>query len=106
MNRQEHDQAVRNLAEMPAPALGIDLDGCVDEAPIFFPLLTSRWPGKVFVMREMKKFSFDATPSGSTTHQSEDAALAGPGLETHRLDRGIRFPPVALPVPTDPRNTR
>jgi hypothetical protein len=50
VNRQEHDQAVRNLAEMPAPSLGIDLDGCVDEAPIFFQILTSRWPGKVFVI--------------------------------------------------------
>ena len=50
MNRQEHDQAVLNLAEMPAPSLGIDLDGCVDEAPIFFQILTNRWPGKVFVI--------------------------------------------------------
>lgn len=50
MKRHEHDQAFRKLAEMPAPALGIDLDGCVDEAPIFFQVLTSRWPGKVVVI--------------------------------------------------------
>jgi pantothenate kinase len=32
------------------PILGIDLDGCVDEAPIFFRTLTSVWPGKVIVI--------------------------------------------------------
>jgi len=34
----------------PEPSLGIDLDGCVDEAPIFFSVLTACWPGKVFVI--------------------------------------------------------
>lgn len=43
-------QALRNLMEMPRPSLGIDLDGCVDEAPIFFSTLTQNWPGKVFVI--------------------------------------------------------
>jgi hypothetical protein len=38
------------LADMPYPSLGIDLDGCVDEAPLFFRLLTNYWPGKVFVL--------------------------------------------------------
>jgi len=33
-----------------APSLGIDLDGCVDEAPIFFSTLTNYWPGKVYVL--------------------------------------------------------
>jgi uncharacterized HAD superfamily protein len=32
------------------PSLGIDLDGCVDEAPIFFSTLTHSWPGKVVVI--------------------------------------------------------
>ena len=50
MNLKEQTEAVRNLVEMPAPSLGIDLDGCVDEAPIFFAILTRRWPGKVFVI--------------------------------------------------------
>lgn len=39
-----------SLFSCPAPSLGIDIDGCVDEAPIFFKLLTSHWPGKVFVV--------------------------------------------------------
>ncbi len=42
--------AVRNLSAHAQPSLGIDLDGCVDEAPIFFNILTNRWPGKVFVI--------------------------------------------------------
>jgi hypothetical protein len=32
------------------PILGIDLDGCVDEAPLFFRTLTSVWRGKVIVI--------------------------------------------------------
>lgn len=32
------------------PALGIDLDGCVDEMPVFFSTLTNTWPGKVYVI--------------------------------------------------------
>ncbi len=38
------------LFTTPAPTLGLDLDGCVDEAPIFFRLLSSCWPGKVVVI--------------------------------------------------------
>lgn len=34
----------------PQPSLGIDIDGCVDEAPLFFQVLTNCWPGKVFVI--------------------------------------------------------
>jgi hypothetical protein len=34
----------------PYPSLGIDLDGCVDECPIFFSILTKSWHGKVFVI--------------------------------------------------------
>jgi len=30
--------------------MGLDLDGCVDEAPIFFNLLTNSWKGKVFII--------------------------------------------------------
>lgn len=43
-------KASTNILATPHPSLGIDLDGCVDEAPIFFSILTSRWPGKVFVI--------------------------------------------------------
>ena len=38
------------LMTSPVPSLGLDLDGCVDEAPIFFNLLTNFWPGKVYVI--------------------------------------------------------
>ncbi|WP_437191326.1 hypothetical protein [Planctomicrobium sp. SH527] len=42
--------ALQSLSSIPYPSLGIDLDGCVDECPIFFQLLTGCWPGKVFVI--------------------------------------------------------
>lgn len=38
------------LNSIPSPSLGIDLDGTIDEAPIFFHLLTHRWSGKVFII--------------------------------------------------------
>ena len=34
----------------PVPTLGIDLDGCCDEAPAFFGTLTHVWPGSVVVI--------------------------------------------------------
>jgi hypothetical protein len=43
------NKAVRN-ADMPAPSLGIDIDGCVSDYPVFFSTLTNSWPGKVFVI--------------------------------------------------------
>lgn len=42
--------ALQGLFEIPQPSLGIDLDGCVDECPLFFRVLTHSWPGKVFVL--------------------------------------------------------
>lgn len=42
--------ALEGLFSCPNPSLGIDIDGCVDEAPLFFKLLTKCWPGKVFVI--------------------------------------------------------
>jgi len=30
--------------------IGLDLDGCIDEAPAFFGPLSQIWPGKVFVI--------------------------------------------------------
>ena len=36
------------------PSLGIDLDGCVDECPLFFKVLTHCWPGKVYVLTYRK----------------------------------------------------
>ena len=32
------------------PSIGIDLDGTIDEAPIFFRVLCNHWPGKVFII--------------------------------------------------------
>lgn len=47
---QQVADILSGLLEMPKPSLGIDIDGCVDEAPLFFQLLTSCWPGQVFVI--------------------------------------------------------
>lgn len=33
-----------------APAIGIDLDGCIDEAPEWFRILTHVWTGRVYVI--------------------------------------------------------
>ena len=35
---------------MSIPAIGLDLDGCIDEAPDFFTPLSRVWPGKVYVI--------------------------------------------------------
>lgn len=32
------------------PALGLDLDGCIDEAPEFFQTLAQVWTGRVYVI--------------------------------------------------------
>lgn len=32
------------------PVLGLDLDGCVDEAPFFFQPLSHFWPGRIIVI--------------------------------------------------------
>lgn len=32
------------------PAIGLDLDGTIDEAPGFFALLARSWPGKVYIL--------------------------------------------------------
>ena len=32
------------------PKLGIDLDGCIDEAPDFFRTLSHVWPGEVIII--------------------------------------------------------
>ncbi len=44
-----HD-ASRQDASHSAPAIGIDLDGCIDEAPEWFRILTHVWPGRVYVI--------------------------------------------------------
>jgi hypothetical protein len=35
------------LSTCPAPALRFDLDGCVDESPIIFQVLSHYWPGSM-----------------------------------------------------------
>jgi hypothetical protein len=47
---KEVSKILTDIFTVPAPSLGIDIDGCVDECPIFFRILTSVWPGKVFVV--------------------------------------------------------
>ena len=49
---REVAEALANIYDMPfqAPTLGIDLDGCVDECPVFFRTLTAVWPGDVVVI--------------------------------------------------------
>jgi hypothetical protein len=41
---------LRNLVDQGTPPIGLDLDGCIDEAPEFFGMLSMVWPGKVFVI--------------------------------------------------------
>jgi uncharacterized HAD superfamily protein len=33
-----------------APTLGLDLDGCITDAPEFFSAWSHSWPGKVFII--------------------------------------------------------
>lgn len=47
---QNATDVLRNVLTQPKPTLGIDLDGCVDEAPGFFSLLSHVWPGDVIVI--------------------------------------------------------
>ena len=43
-------EATKNLMTTVYPSIGIDIDGCIDEFPIFFQLLSNYWPGKVYVI--------------------------------------------------------
>lgn len=42
--------ALCEVFSQPQPTLGIDLDGCVDESPTFFSVLSHVWPGDVVVI--------------------------------------------------------
>lgn len=42
--------AFTRLLEPIYPSLGLDLDGTIDEAPIFFQTLTNCWPGRVYII--------------------------------------------------------
>lgn len=66
---------LREVVRQPQPTLGIDLDGCVDESPSFFNILTHVWPGDVIVI---------------TFRRDRDKAIAN--LKKH----GIRYTDVVL----------
>jgi hypothetical protein len=42
--------APQSAPSTPQPSIAIDLDGCVDESPLFFQSLTHSWPGKIIVI--------------------------------------------------------
>lgn len=55
--RRRMREEIRNTADVlgglmssPVPTIGIDIDGCVDEAPIFFQVLSKGWQGRVVVV--------------------------------------------------------
>lgn len=47
---REHVVAALRDSFVNAPAIGLDLDGTLDQAPEFFRVLTAIWPGKVYVI--------------------------------------------------------
>jgi len=40
----------KDQKQIQVPPLGIDLDGTIDEAPVFFQFLTQTYPGKVYII--------------------------------------------------------
>lgn len=59
--------AMLNVEQQPSLAIGIDLDGCIDEAPTFFQILSQVWPGEVFVITyrdDLEKAKRDAESFG------------------------------------------
>jgi len=59
--------AVTGLFDQGAPALGIDLDGTIDEAPDFFAEISNSWKGMVYVITyrdDEKKARDDAEKYG------------------------------------------
>lgn len=63
----EVTEAMLNVERQPSVAIGIDLDGCVDEAPTFFQILSKVWPGEVFVItyrNDLEKAKRDAENFG------------------------------------------
>lgn len=43
-------QSIFDCGEEPSPALGIDLDGTIDESPDFFSIITHLWQGKIYII--------------------------------------------------------
>lgn len=44
------NEILKNVHSCPQPSLGIDLDGTIDESPVFFSILSNFWPGKVYII--------------------------------------------------------
>jgi uncharacterized HAD superfamily protein len=47
---KETAEVLAKVAEIPKPALGLDLDGTITDNPEFFKLLASVWGGPVYVI--------------------------------------------------------
>jgi hypothetical protein len=45
----------RRVPKFP-PNLGLDLDGTISESPEYFKMLTSIWPGKIFIITYRRNF--------------------------------------------------
>ena len=61
---QDNPKSIRSES---APAIGIDLDGCIDEAPEWFRILSQVWPGPVYVItfrRDAQKARDDVASFG------------------------------------------
>ena len=66
------DIEIQQLASLlkdviPAPPIGIDLDGCIDEAPEWFQALSLVWPGPVYVItfrKDQQKAEHDVARLG------------------------------------------
>jgi uncharacterized HAD superfamily protein len=48
------EEILKNVYTNPAQSIGIDLDGTIDESPIFFHILTNLWPGKIYIITYRK----------------------------------------------------
>lgn len=65
------NEILKTVHACPQPSIGIDLDGTIDESPLFFSILSHVWPGKVYVItyrndaegivEALKKFNIKVT---------------------------------------------
>ncbi len=53
-NSGQHSEGTSDLkvsgGNLRCPAIGLDLDGTIDEAPAFFAALTQSWPGRIVII--------------------------------------------------------
>jgi uncharacterized HAD superfamily protein len=79
-------ELIARVAEVPKPpALGLDLDGTIDEATDFFKFLSAMWNGPVFVItyrndtegivRDLKKYDIKYTAIVSVKTFAEKAEI-------------------------------